>query len=416
MSLSPSVSGSPNDGLCHRCVVRTWQKNRGNDRIAAQQLSLHRSGVLMASLLIAGSVFEPLSAQPATANLQPNSLTASQADPFVPSSVDGLLPEERVSIGVYEKCNRSAVHISTKSVAMDSFLQIKMREGGGTGCILDRNGMILTNHHVIDGAREISVSLFNGLAYPANLVGQDPDSDIAILKIDAPQDQLFPLEWGDSNALRVGQRIYAIGNPFGLERTMSTGMISSLNRQLPSRERRTMFSLIQIDASINQGNSGGPLLNTRGQMIGMNTAIMSSDGDSAGVGFAIPVSTIARIAPQLIQTGRVVRPILGIKRVYENDEGLLIVDTVQGSPADLAGLRGFQLITKTYQQGPYKYPMTVLDTSQADLIIGVDGQAVRSADDLLQYIDSKLPGDTIELAIIRDERRIDVRVTLPQST
>lgn len=328
---------------------------------------------------------------------------------------DELLPEERVSIGVYEKCNRSVVHISTRSVALDSFLQVQMREGGGSGSVLDKQGMILTNQHVIDGAREVSVSLFNGLSYPAVLVGQDPDTDIAILKIDAPEDQLNPIEWGDSSDLRVGQRIYAIGNPFGLERTMSTGMISSLNRQIPSRERRTMRSLIQIDASINQGNSGGPLLNTRGQLIGMNTAIMSSDGDRAGVGFAIPMSTIARIAPQLIREGRVTRPTIGIKRVYEKEEGLLIVDTVEGGPADIAGLQGFRIVTKTYRQGPYQYPLTVLDTSQADLIVAVDGRPVKTADEMLEWIEQKQPGDTVTVTVRRDQQQVHIPVTLGRS-
>lgn len=335
--------------------------------------------------------------------------------PTTPPMPDGLLPEERVNIAVYEKCNRSVVHISTRSVAMDSFWQVQMREGGGSGSVLDGQGMILTNQHVIDGAREISISLFNGLSYPAVLVGQDPDTDIAILKIDAPEDQLFPVELGDSTNLRVGQRIYAIGNPFGLERTMSTGMISSLNRQIPSRERRTMRSLIQIDASINQGNSGGPLLNTRGELIGMNTAIMSSDGDSAGVGFALPISTIARIAPQLIRNGRVIRPSIGIKRVYEKDRGLLIVDTVEGGPADVAGLKGFRLITKTFQQGPYQYSQTALDTSQADLIIAIEGQPMKTADEMLEMIERKSPGDTVTLTIERNDQPFQVRVILGQS-
>jgi S1-C subfamily serine protease len=350
----------------------------------------------------------------------PDGVTASAAAAFAitPETIafnEELLPEERVSIAVYESCNRSVVHISTRSAALDSFLQVKVREGGGSGSVLDKQGMILTNQHVVDGAREISVSLFNGLSYSAVLVGQDPETDIAILKIDAPEEELYPIKWGDSSGLLVGQRIYAIGNPFGLERTMSTGMISSLNRQIPSGERRTMRSLIQIDASINQGNSGGPLLNTRGQLIGMTTAIMSSDGDSAGVGFAIPVSTIARIAPQLIRDGRVVRASIGIRRVYENEEGLLIVDTVDGGPADQAGLQGFRIVTKTYRQGLYRYPLTVLDTSQADLILAVDGQRVTSADQLLEFIEQKRPGDTVMLTIKRDEQQVNVTVTLGSS-
>lgn len=331
-------------------------------------------------------------------------------------SGDGLLEEERTNIYVYEKCNRSVVHISTKSVAMDSFLQVKVREGGGSGSIIDKNGLILTNQHVVDGARQVTVSLHNGLSYPAELVGEDPDTDIAVLRIDAPKEQLVPIEWGDSTKLRVGQRIYAIGNPFGLERSLSAGMISSLDRQIPSKKRRTMFSLIQIDATINQGNSGGPLLNTRGQLIGMNTAILSSDGDSAGVGFAIPASTMARITPELVQHGRFIRPAIGITRVYENDRGLLIVDTLPGGPADQAGLQGFQVRTKVYQQGNYRYSQQVLDTSSADLIIAVDNKPVQTSDDLLQIIESRKPGDTINVSIERNNQRVNVPVVLGKSS
>jgi S1-C subfamily serine protease len=338
----------------------------------------------------------------------------AQAPPIPLASSDDadLLPEERVNIAVYERCNRSVVHIGTKSVAMESFQQLSFREGSGSGSVLDSNGLILTNQHVIDGAKEISVSLFNGLSYPAVLVGQDPDTDIAILKIDAPTDQLLPLVWGDSQHLRVGQRIYAIGNPFGLERTMSTGMISSLNRQIPSRAGRAMRSLIQIDASLNQGNSGGPLINTRGQLVGMNTAIMSSDGDSAGVGFAIPASTLQRIVPQLIQNGRVIRPSIGITRVFENDAGLLIVSVAPGGPADQAGLQGFSLVTKTRRQGPYRYEQTSIDTSTSDLIQSVDGEPVRTADELLTLIEKKNPGDIVQLQVVRAGKLAQVPVRL----
>ncbi len=318
-----------------------------------------------------------------------------------------LLPEERVNIAVYERCNQSVVHISTRSIAMEAFQQVSVRKGSGSGSVLDKSGLILTNHHVIEGAREVSVSLYNGLSYTATLIGQDKETDIAVLKIEAPAEQLMPIEWGNSQSLRVGQRIYAIGNPFGLERTMSTGMISSLNRQIPSSEGRTMRSLIQIDASLNQGNSGGPLLSTRGQLIGMNTAIMSSDGDSAGVGFAIPVSTLSRIVPQLIEHGRVVRPTIGITRVYETENGLLIVSLATGGPAERAGLKGC-LVAKLRNQMVY----VEVDTSNADLIFSVDGTAVRSADELLTRIEDKKPGESVTLGVLRGGRSIEVNVIL----
>ncbi len=328
---------------------------------------------------------------------------------------DGLLPDERVNIAVYDKCNRCVVHIATRSIAMDSFLQVSMREGSGSGSVLDRNGTILTNYHVVEGAREISVSLFNGLSYQAEIVGTDPDTDIALLRIEAPADQLVPVEWGDSADLRVGQRIYAIGNPFGLERTMSQGMISSLNRQIPSREKRTMRSIIQIDAAINQGNSGGPLLNTRGQLIGMNTAIVSNSGDFSGVGFAIPVSTLSRIVPLLIRDGRIIRATIGIARVYESERGLLVVDVVPGGPAERAGLQGFRMKTYTTRQGAYSYTQSVLVTSEADLILAVDGKPVPTADELLGKIEQHNPGETVVLTILRDGKQMNVSVTLGQS-
>lgn len=327
---------------------------------------------------------------------------------------DGLLPSERNSIAVYEKCNRSTVHISTPFVQLNAFLQVSVGEGGGSGSILDREGHILTNQHVIEGAQEISVRLFNGSSYPATLVGQDKLTDIAVLKIEAPADSLQPIEWGNEAKLRVGQRIYAIGNPFGLERTLSAGMISSLNRQF-SEEGRLMRSLIQIDASINQGNSGGPLLNTRGQLIGMNTAIMSSDGDSAGVGFAIPIGTLTRIVPQLLNNGNVIRAGIGIRRVYETERGLLVVAVVDNGPADLAGLSGFAILTKNFQQGDYTYQQQSLDTSKADLIVGVDGQFVKTADEMLAIIESKRPGDQVLLDVIRAGQQIQVAVVLGQS-
>ncbi len=269
----------------------------------------------------------------------------------VPDSA--LTPEEQISTRVYADCNQSIVHINTKARQMDSFFSIKELKGAGSGSVIDSQGYILTNNHVVEGAREVTVTLYNGSSYPAVVQGKDPESDIAVLKIEAPAADLQPLPWGESSNLRVGQRIYAIGNPFGLERTMSTGIISSLNRTIEAEQHRNMRSLIQLDISLNQGNSGGPLINTRSELIGMNTAIMSTNGDSAGVGFAIPVSTIRRIVPQLIRNGYVVRPTIGITRVYEVEDGLLIVDMTQGGPAERAGLRGFTIKTKSMRQGPF---------------------------------------------------------------
>ncbi|GAB5405506.1 MAG: trypsin-like peptidase domain-containing protein [Aureliella sp.] len=370
------------------------------------------ANVLFASV-VAGQV--PLSTNPQ------NTLPSRAANAPLPQHLqflgsDGLLPEERVGMAVYELCNRGVVHISTTSQRLDRFSGVSVSQGSGSGSILDRSGTILTNHHVIEGAREIMVSLFNGQSYPAKVVGADPATDIAVVRIEAPNDQLFPIQLGDSNGLAVGRRIYSLGNPFGLERTMGRGIISSLNRQIASQENRTMRSLIQIDATLNQGNSGGPLLNTRGELIGMNTAIMSNDGDSSGVGFAIPVSTIRRITPQLIRSGRVIRPTLGITRVYEKEDGLLLVVSLnEGGPAEQAGLRGFQLVTRTFRQGAFVYEQSSVDPSEADAIVAVDNTNVTSADELLASIELKHPGDTVTLTIIRDGTTMQMPVVLGAS-
>lgn len=326
-----------------------------------------------------------------------------------------LTPEEQINTRVYETCNHSVVHIATKARRAESFWTVTVREGSGSGSIVDNQGHILTNYHVVEGAREVTVGLHDGSNYPGVLVGHDAETDIAVLKIDAPSEKLAPLAWGDSTNLRVGQRIYAIGNPFGLERTMSTGIVSSLNRQIPAGQHRTMRSLIQLDIALNQGNSGGPLISSRGELIGMNTAIMSTNGDSAGVGFAIPVSTIRRIVPQLITKGRVVRPTIGITRVYENDGGLLIVSTAPGGPAEKAGLRGFSFTTRTIRQGPFRYEQPVVNPDSADLITAANGKEVRSADQLLEVIESLQPGSIVTLTVIRDGQSQDVRVTLGSS-
>jgi len=331
-----------------------------------------------------------------------------------PLGLDELTAEERVNVLVYEKANRSAVNINTKTVQTDMFFMRELTsEGEGSGTVLDRGGHILTNFHVIDGAREVRVTLHNGKTYSAQIVGEDPDTDIAVLKIDAPRDELHPVEFGDATRLRVGQRVFAIGNPFGLERTLSTGIIASLNRSLPSRRtHRSIKSIIQIDAAINPGNSGGPLLDSRGRMIGMNTAIASKTGESAGVGFAIPMSTIARVVPQLIRDGRVVRPDIGIARVYQTDNGLLIASLVPDGPADRAGLQGPKVVRRQKRQGPFVYEYQTVDRAAADLIVGVDGQPTQTAEEFLSAIESKQPGDRVTLSIIRDGKEVRVPVTL----
>ena len=319
--------------------------------------------------------------------------------------------EEQVNIAVYENCNKSVVNINTKVVTETLFFDIPS-EGAGSGSVLDRNGHILTNFHVVDEAQSIQVTLFDGETYSATLVGKDPTNDIAVLRIDAPPESLFPVTIGESTKLRVGQSVFAIGNPFGLERTLTTGIISSLNRSLPGRKGRTMKSIIQIDAAINPGNSGGPLLDSRGRLIGMNTAIASRTGQNTGVGFAIASNTIARVVPQLIEKGHVVRPEVGITKVFQTEIGLRVAAMLKDGPAEQAGLRGPQIISQKRRQGPFLVESQKLDLSSADLIVGVNGQKIKTGDDFLALVEAAAPGTTITLNVIREGQPLEVPIRL----
>ncbi|MFO0819675.1 MAG: trypsin-like peptidase domain-containing protein [Pirellulales bacterium] len=320
--------------------------------------------------------------------------------------------EERVYIEVYERVNRSVVNITTKAVKTELFFAETPVEGAGSGSVIDQQGHVLTNYHVVEGAQTIRVTLYNGETYDAKLVGQDPMNDIAVLRVAAPVEEFFPVRFGDSSRLRVGQRVIAIGNPFGLERTMTLGIVSSLNRSLPTRAGRSLKSIIQIDAALNRGNSGGPLLDSRGRLIGMNTAIASSTGENTGVGFAIPVNTLARVVPQLIQNGRVIRPDIGITRVLETERGLVVVTLTPGGPAERAGVQGFRVVKTQKRRGPFVYEEQRLDRSQADLIVAIDGKKVRSADDLLSVVEMKRPGESVELGIVRQGQEGLVAIVL----
>lgn len=322
-------------------------------------------------------------------------------------------PEEQSNIAVYEQYNRSVVNISTKTPnqGMQLFGE-SIQEGAGSGSVIDLAGHILTNNHVVEGAREIEVTLADGKSYEATVVGTDPPNDMAVIKISAPASSLVPIPFGDSSLLRVGQRVLAIGNPFGLERTLTTGIVSSLNRSIPTRSGRTIKSIIQIDAAINPGNSGGPLLDGRGRLIGMNTAIASRSGQSAGVGFAIPVNAIARVVPQLIKNGKIIRPETGISRVFQTDKGLLIATLIPNGPAQAAGLRGIQVVKQKKQRGPFIYETETLDRSKADLIVGVNGTPIKTADDFLTTIEMHQPGEEVTLNVIRDGRDTAVKLKL----
>jgi S1-C subfamily serine protease len=342
----------------------------------------------------------------------PEAVAPAAAVPAGASPLDSLTPEERVNVFVYQQANRAVVNINTKGVSGNLFLTFESK-GEGSGSIIDREGHILTNYHVVEGANKIDVTIFDGNTYPARFIGGDPVTDIAVLKIDAPPESLFPLAFGSSSNLLVGQRVFAIGNPFGFERTLSTGIVSSLDRMLPARRGpRPMKSIIQVDAAINPGNSGGPLMDTHGRMIGMTMAIASKSGGSEGVGFAIPVNTIARVIPQLIQNGRVQRADTGIAKVLQTDRGLLVAVMVPNGPAQQAGLQGPRIEKKEQRQGPFTTVHQSVNWAAADMIVAVDGKPVKTADDFLTAVEAKLPGQQVVITVIRAGQQVDVPLTL----
>ena len=323
-------------------------------------------------------------------------------------SPDGHTPDEAVTVAVYEAVNRSVVNITAKSARNERSFFSGQSEGSGSGAVIDTEGHILTNHHVVGGAKEIAVTLFNGKTYDAVPIGADSLNDLAVVRVEAGPDELFPVTFGDSKSLKVGMNVFALGNPFGLERTLTTGIISSLNRSLQIHGNWKIKSIIQIDAAINPGSSGGPLLDSHGRLIGINTAIATTSGQSSGVGFAIPVSLISRVVPQLLRHGRVIRPESGIDKVYQTDKGLLIAELRPGGPAEKAGLRGPKVIKS--RRGPLTFVRE--DRTAADLIVGLDDQKIANAEDFLSYIEGKRPGDQVLMTIIRDGRKVQAALTL----
>ncbi|WP_459557093.1 S1C family serine protease [Lacunimicrobium album] len=334
------------------------------------------------------------------------------ASPPLQQVVEELTQEEAINISVYENVNQSVVNITTKAVQSGGIFMMELNsEGSGSGSILDKEGHILTNYHVVENAQQVNVTLYNGASYEASFVGADPINDIAIIKIKAPQEELIPVILGDSSKLRVGMKIFALGNPFGFERTLTTGIISSLNRSLAIYGSRTIKSIIQIDAAVNPGNSGGPLLDTHSRLIGMNTAIATRSGQSSGVGFAIPASLIKRVVPQLIAHGKVIRPESGISAVFQTEKGLVVARVLPNSPAEKAGLRG-PVVTRT-RRGVFTVEKE--DRTKADKILEVNGNKVKTADDFLSEVEAKSPGDTIILTIERDGRRQQLQLSLTSS-
>lgn len=335
------------------------------------------------------------------------------------ASTEELEPGEQLIINVYKKAAPSVVNITTKVLQWDFFFGVYPEEGAGSGFVYDKEGHIITNYHVIEGAQSIEVSFGEDLSVPAEVVGIDPPNDLAVLKVDVPADKLVPVELGDSSTLQVGQWAIAIGNPFGrFERTLTVGVISALNRTLELEDGRIIRNLIQTDAAINPGNSGGPLLDSRGRVIGVNTAIVSPSRASAGVGFAIPVNVLKRVVPELITYGRYRHPWLGVvgytitpalaRRLnLPVEQGVLVARIYRGSPAHKAGLKG------ATDQVVVGNRVILIG---GDIITAIDGVPVKDIDFLNAYLeDNTRVGQTVELSVIRDGKSLKVKVVLEEA-
>ncbi len=317
--------------------------------------------------------------------------------------------DEANNIEVYKQASPSVVNI-TNSRLIRSFFSLNPQEvpqGSGTGFIWSEDGYIVTNYHVVQQANRVTVTMQDGTTYEAAAVGFSVDKDLAVLKIDAPDLNLIPVVPGDSSLLEVGRKVIAIGNPFGLDTTMTVGVVSALGREIDSLSQRKIRDVIQTDAAINPGNSGGPLLNSLGQLVGVNTAIFSPSGANSGIGFAIPVNTVKRIVPELIAYGRVQTPILGITPIPQPDyyrqlwsiEGVIVLDVVAGTDPERLGMRG---LTRT-QRGRFQL---------GDVIVAIDGQVVRNEDDLATIMEQRRAGDMVTVTTQRDNSRLEYAVEL----
>jgi S1-C subfamily serine protease len=331
--------------------------------------------------------------------------------PRVVAARGDLASDEAATIELFERSKGAVVYIAISQRVLDPWSRnmFSIPSGTGSGFVWDNDGHVVTNNHVVMGASEARVRLNDGRDYAATLVGASPAHDLAVVRIQVKDHQPSPLPIGTSSDLKVGQKVFAIGNPFGLDWSLSAGIVSALNRSLPSEDGRTVIEqLIQTDAAINPGNSGGPLLDSAGRLIGINTAIFSPSGAYAGVGFAIPVDTVNRVIPQLISKGKYARPALGIQadealnQILEKRlgvKGVAVAGVERGSAAEEAGLRGVKI-----ERGGGIVP--------GDIILAIDGKPVDSVAKLIARLDEKKVGDTVKLTLLRDGKQAEVSTTL----
>jgi len=318
--------------------------------------------------------------------------------------------DEANSTEIFSKASPSVVFVTNKALRR-SFFSLNVEaipQGAGTGFIWDKSGLIVTNFHVIAGAHKLTVTLQDRSEHDADVIGVAPEKDLAVLRIENPPDNLVSLPLGDSSELSVGRKVLAIGNPFGLDTTLTTGIVSALGREIQAPDNRRIRGVIQTDAAINPGNSGGPLLNSLGQLVGVNTAIYSPSGGSAGIGFAIPVNTVKEVVPQLISYGRILRPMIGVELASDRwirryrIEGLPVVHVYPGLPAERAGMTG-----------AYRGPRG--EVVLGDIITEVEGRPIRSNDDFYEAMETLTPGDTVTIRSRRGDKQKSYRVKVIES-
>ncbi len=335
--------------------------------------------------------------------------TPTSPSAAVYSQVEAL---DQVMINLYQRVSPSVVHITSQTQSVDFFYGVVPSEGTGSGFVWDTDGHIVTNNHVVSGADQVNVVLANGTSLPAKVVGVDEYYDLAVLQISVPANALTPLELGDSSQLQVGQRVVAIGNPFGLDRTLTSGLVSALGRRVETSATSVIGEAIQTDAAINPGNSGGPLLDIHGRVIGIDTAINSPTGGSVGIGFAVPVNVVKKVVPSLIQSGHYVHPSLGLDTLDLGtavtppqsgpQQGLLVTQVTPGGPADKAGIQAARV---TIQRRLQVF-------SGGDIITAINDKPITSRNDLLLALEQYQPGEKVTLTIDRNGTTLQVDVTL----
>lgn len=335
-------------------------------------------------------------------------LTLLAGGAAVASAVESFATDdERNTIQVFEQARPSVVFVTNQQFVRDprSLNLLEVPSGSGTGFVWDDSGFIVTNFHVVSGARKIMITLQDQSTWPAEIVGIAPERDLAVLKIAAPEKHLTPLPLGDSSSLSVGRKVMAIGNPFGLDATLTTGVVSALGREIVSPNQRKISNVIQTDAAINPGNSGGPLLNSQGRLVGVNTMIYSPSGASAGIGFAIPVNTVKEVVPQLIAHGRIVRPVIGVALAPDHwaqqsgIQGVPILRVETNSPAADAGLEGAS--RNAWGQ-----------IELGDVIVGINKKVTANQDQLMSALENHKPGDRIEIHVVRKGKVLKRKLTL----